>query len=164
MSKILCIEDDSQTASLLSEALNEFGYEATVARDGEEGLTAILSEKPDLVVCDVRMPKMNGFEVLERVAAAGPDYAAIPFVFLTALGDRDSELTGRRFGADDYLTKPIDFEMLAHGDPEQAPPLAKAPAGRIITLRSVNARCSPGSGAGRRHRRLRSFWASASAP
>ena len=112
MSKILCIEDDSQTASLLSEALNEFGYEATVARDGEEGLTAILSEKPDLVVCDVRMPKMNGFEVLERVAAAGPDYAAIPFVFLTALGDRDSELTGRRLGADDYLTKPIDFEML----------------------------------------------------
>jgi DNA-binding NarL/FixJ family response regulator len=58
------------------------------------------------------MPEMSGFEVLERLAAAGPDYAAIPFVFLTALGDRDSELTGRRLGADDYLTKPIDFEML----------------------------------------------------
>jgi DNA-binding NarL/FixJ family response regulator len=112
LSKILCIEDDDQTASLLSEALAELGYQTIVARDGEEGLTAILSEKPDLVVCDVRMPQMSGFEVLERVAAAGPDYAATPFVFLTALGDRDSELTGRRLGADDYLTKPVDFEML----------------------------------------------------
>ena len=112
MSKILCIEDDSQAASLLSEALAELGYQATVARNGEEGLAAILSDKPDLVICDVRMPGMSGFEVLERLAAAGPDHAAIPFVFLTALGDRDSELTGRRLGADDYLTKPIDFEML----------------------------------------------------
>jgi DNA-binding NarL/FixJ family response regulator len=112
LSKILCIEDDSQTASLLCEALTELGYQATVACSGEEGLAAILSDKPDLVVCDVRMPQMNGFEVLERLAAAGEDYANIPFVFLTALGDRDSELAGRRLGADDYLTKPIDFEML----------------------------------------------------
>jgi DNA-binding NarL/FixJ family response regulator len=112
LNKILCIEDDGQTASLLTEALIELGYQANVARNGEEGLTAILSERPDLVVCDVRMPHMSGFEVLERVAAAGPDYAAIPFVFLTALGDRDSELTGRRLGADDYLTKPVDFEIL----------------------------------------------------
>ena len=82
MSKILCIEDDSQTASLLSEALTELGYQATVARNGEEGLAAILADKPDLVICDVRMPEMSGFEVLERLAAAGPDYAAIPFVFL----------------------------------------------------------------------------------
>src|SRR5262249_42680144 len=83
-----------------------------MARSGADGLAAILSDKPDLVVCDVRMPQMSGFEVLERLAAAGEDYANIPFVFLTALGDRDSELAGRRLGADDYLTKPIDFEML----------------------------------------------------
>ena len=112
MSKILCIEDDSQTASLLSEALTELGYRAAVACNGEEGLAAIQSDKPDLVICDVRMPEMNGFQVLERLAAAGPHYAAIPFVFLTALGDRDSELAGRRLGADDYLPKPIDFEIL----------------------------------------------------
>jgi DNA-binding NarL/FixJ family response regulator len=112
LSQILCIEDDSQTALLLSEALTELGYEAKLAQNGEEGLAAILADKPDLVICDVRMPEMTGFQVLERVAAAGPDYAAIPFVFLTALGDRDSELIGRRLGADDYLTKPIDFEML----------------------------------------------------
>ena len=112
MSKILCIEDDGQTAGLLSEALTELGHQTTVARNGQEGLTAILSDKPDLVICDVRMPEMTGFQLLERLAAAGSDYSDIPFVFLTALGDRDSELMGRRLGADDYLTKPIDFEML----------------------------------------------------
>ncbi len=109
---ILCIEDDSQMTSLLHEALTEFGYETVVARNGEEGLALIRAKKPDLVVCDVRMPEMSGFQVLERLAAEGQDYAGIPFVFLTALGDRDSELAGRRLGADDYLTKPVDFEML----------------------------------------------------
>ncbi len=112
MSKILYIEDDVETASLLAEALAEFGYKVDLARDGEQGLAAIFSNRPDLVVCDIRMPSSSGFEVLERLAAAGPGYAGIPFVFLTALGDRDSELTGRRLGADDYLTKPVDFEML----------------------------------------------------
>jgi DNA-binding NarL/FixJ family response regulator len=58
------------------------------------------------------MPRMGGFELLEKVATAGPAFAETPFVFLTAFGDRDSELTGRQLGADDYLTKPIDFEML----------------------------------------------------
>ena len=112
MNTILCIEDDEQTASLISEALTELGYTIDVARDGKEGLAAILSKKPDLVICDIRMPGMNGFEVLEQLCAAGPAFADIPFVFLTALGDRDSELAGRRLGADDYLTKPVDFEML----------------------------------------------------
>jgi DNA-binding NarL/FixJ family response regulator len=112
LSTILCIEDDEQAASLIGEALTELGYTVDLARDGKEGLAAILSKKPDLVICDIRMPVMNGFEVLEQVVAAGPAYAEIPFVYLTALGDRDSELAGRRLGADDYLTKPIDFEML----------------------------------------------------
>ncbi|WP_244470376.1 response regulator transcription factor [Microvirga vignae] len=94
------------------EALNELGYTVNHAPDGEQGLATILSTRPDLVICDVRMPRMGGFEVLEKVAAAGPDFAEIPFVFLTALGDRDSELVGRKLGADDYLTKPIDFEIL----------------------------------------------------
>jgi DNA-binding NarL/FixJ family response regulator len=110
--RILCVEDDEETASLLMEALSDLGYTVERWPDGEQGLAAILSERPDLVICDVRMPRMGGFELLERVAAAGPPWADIPFVFLTALGDRDSELIGRRLGADDYLTKPIDFEML----------------------------------------------------
>ena len=112
MNRILCVEDDEETAVHLMAALCELGYGVERATDGEQGLAAVLSGRPDLVVSDVRMPRMSGFELLERVAAAGPAFAEIPFVFLTALGDRDSEVTGRRLGADDYLTKPIDFEML----------------------------------------------------
>jgi DNA-binding NarL/FixJ family response regulator len=80
--------------------------------DGEQGLAAILSNKPDLVICDVRMPRMSGFELLEWVVATGPPVTDIPFVFLTALDEQDSRLAGRRLGADDYLTRPVDFEML----------------------------------------------------
>jgi DNA-binding NarL/FixJ family response regulator len=108
----LCVEDDQETASLLAEALTELGYMVETAPDGERGLARILEMRPDLVLCDVRMPRMNGFELLEKVSAAGPAFAKLPFIFLTALGDRDNELAGRRLGADDYLTKPVDFELL----------------------------------------------------
>jgi DNA-binding NarL/FixJ family response regulator len=112
LTKILCVEDDNETGLLISEALTELGYTVELATDGESGLAAILDNRPDLVLCDVRMPRMTGFELLEKVAAAGARFADLPFVFLTALVDRDSELIGRRLGADDYLTKPVDFEML----------------------------------------------------
>jgi DNA-binding response OmpR family regulator len=110
--KILCIEDDHETAALIAEELVDRGFEASVAYDGVEGFTAILKEMPDLVLCDISMPKMSGFEVLERLTAIAPRLGHIPFVFLTALTDRDSELKGRQLGADDYVTKPIDFEIL----------------------------------------------------
>ncbi|AQW32653.1 response regulator transcription factor [Ralstonia syzygii subsp. celebesensis] len=110
--KILCIEDDAETAELISEALLEHGFAVTVAHDGEAGLAALLREAPDLVLCDVGMPGMTGFELLERIGTLAPRFAEIPFVFLTAMAQRDSELKGRRLGADDYVTKPVDFEIL----------------------------------------------------
>src|SRR3954466_4843196 len=110
--RILCVEDDQETSSLLAEALLELGYTVELASDGEIGFARIVAERPDLVVCDVRMPRMSGFELLEKVSAAGPVFARMPFVFLTALEDRENELVGRRLGADDYLTKPVDFELL----------------------------------------------------
>jgi DNA-binding NarL/FixJ family response regulator len=110
--KILCIEDDRETAALVVEELADRGFEAIVAHDGHEGFVAILKRMPDLVLCDVNMPIMSGFEVLERLIDIAPRLGRIPFVFLTAMTDRDNELRGRRLGADDYVTKPIDFEML----------------------------------------------------
>jgi DNA-binding response OmpR family regulator len=109
---ILCIEDDRETAALISEEMTERGFEAVVAHDGHEGFVAILKITPDLVLCDIGLPIMTGFEVLERLNALAPRLQHIPFVFLTALADRDNELRARRLGADDYVTKPIDFEML----------------------------------------------------
>jgi DNA-binding response OmpR family regulator len=111
--KILCIEDDRETAALIAEELLDRGYEVTVAQDGREGLAAILRTMPDLVLSDISMPAMSGFELLESLIALAPRFSKMPFVFLTALTDRDNELKGRQLGADDYVTKPIDFDMLA---------------------------------------------------
>ena len=111
--RILCIEDDAETAALITEELVERGYEVTIAGDGREGFAAILKDMPDLVLSDISMPVMSGFEVLERLTALAPRFRNMPFVFLTALSDRDNELRGRQLGADDYVTKPIDFDVLA---------------------------------------------------
>jgi DNA-binding response OmpR family regulator len=110
--KILCIEDDRETAALIAEELLDRGYEVTVSHDGREGLAAILRIMPDLVLSDISMPAMSGFELLERLTALAPRFSYMPFVFLTALTDRDNELKGRQLGADDYVTKPIDFDLL----------------------------------------------------
>lgn len=111
--KILCIEDDRETAALVAEELVDRGYEVSLAHDGREGLAAILRIMPDLVLSDISMPVMSGFELLESLIALAPRFSKMPFVFLTALTDRDNELKGRQLGADDYVTKPIDFEVLA---------------------------------------------------
>ncbi len=110
--KVLCIEDDLESADLIAEELADRGYTVSVAHDGEQGFAAILRDRPDLVLCDVSMPVMTGFELLEKIAGLAPRFADMPFIFLTALGQRDAELRGRRLGADDYVTKPVDFEIL----------------------------------------------------
>jgi DNA-binding NarL/FixJ family response regulator len=110
--KILCIEDDRETATLIAEELVERDFEVTTAYGGEEGLLAVMRATPDLILCDVSMPTMTGFEVLERLNELAPRLGRVPLVFLTAFADRDDELKGRRLGADDYITKPIDFDRL----------------------------------------------------
>jgi len=111
--RILCIEDDAETAELIAEDLQERGYIVSIAPDGPSGLSAILKTDPDLVLCDINMSGITGFEVMEQLIALAPPFEAVPFIFLTARTDRDSELKGRRLGADDYVTKPVDFEILA---------------------------------------------------
>ena len=111
--RILCIEDDRQTAALIAEELADRGLDIQLAYTGQEGLLSVMQATPDLILCDIGMPTMTGLEVLERLNEFAPRLGAIPIVFLTALADREMELKGRRLGADDYITKPIDFERLA---------------------------------------------------
>jgi DNA-binding NarL/FixJ family response regulator len=110
--KILCIEDDHETAELISEELADRGFGVQVTYDGMRGYAAILKSLPDLVLCDISMPAVSGFDVLERLAAAAPRFGNMPFIFLTAMTDREVELKARRLGADDFVTKPIDFDLL----------------------------------------------------
>jgi DNA-binding response OmpR family regulator len=111
--RVLCVEDDRDMASLICEELVDRGFEVRAAFNGRDALAAILEEPPDLVLSDVGMPGMSGFELLERLTTMEPRFERMPFVFLTALGDHDSELKGWRLGADDYLTKPVDYDVLA---------------------------------------------------
>jgi DNA-binding NarL/FixJ family response regulator len=109
---ILCIDDDRETAGLVAEELVDRGFQVTVMHFGHAGLAAILRDEPDLVLADICMPGFSGFELLERLLGLTPQFSHIPFVFLTALTDRDTELRARQLGADDYVTKPIDFDIL----------------------------------------------------
>jgi DNA-binding response OmpR family regulator len=110
--RILCVEDDRETAALIADELSGRGYDVTVAHDGREGFAAILRDAPDLVLSDISMPTMSGLELLERLTVLAPRFRQMPFVFLTALSGRDNELKGRQLGSDDYVTKPIDFDVL----------------------------------------------------
>lgn len=97
---------------MIAEELVERGYRAIVVHNGREGLAAIIKEMPDLVLCDISMRDMSGFEVLSDLIKIAPGFAHMPFVFLTGLTDRASKLRGRHLGADDYVIKPIDFDVL----------------------------------------------------
>jgi DNA-binding NarL/FixJ family response regulator len=111
--KILCIENDRKTARLIAEKLGERGLDVIVALNGQEGFVTILKGVPDLVLCEVGVPGLSGFELLELLIGLAPRLGRLPpFVFMTALSDRDNELRARRLGADDYVTKPFDFDIL----------------------------------------------------
>jgi DNA-binding NarL/FixJ family response regulator len=111
---ILYIDDDRETATLVTEEMNYRGFEVIVAADGPAGLLEIMRATPAFILCDLILPTMTGFEVLARLNELAPRLGRIPIAFVAASADRDSELRGRLLGADDYITKPIDFERLAY--------------------------------------------------
>ncbi len=92
--------------------MKDAGYDVVEAANGREGLDAIVSRVPDLVLCDGNMPVMTGYEVLSVLRDQHPDLAGIPFIFLSAKSDRKDIVAGMQLGADDYVTKPVDIEML----------------------------------------------------
>jgi DNA-binding NarL/FixJ family response regulator len=109
--KILCIEDDPATVELMVEVLEEEGFEPIVAFDGVEGVKKF-DERPNLILCDVDMPRMSGFGVLQEFRKSGTQVRNVPFLFITAYGSRESHLQARRLGCDDFIAKPLDFELL----------------------------------------------------
>lgn len=110
--KIQLIEDDHEIAALIAGELIDREFEVFISYNGNDGFVSILRNLPDLVLCDISMPTMSGLEILKGLRDLAPRVGYIPFVFVTALNDRDVELSARRLGADDFITKPIDFEIL----------------------------------------------------
>lgn len=106
MVKILVIEDELEIRSNLLELLKLEGYDVVGADNGMTGLLGAIEDLPDLIICDVMMPKLDGHDVL-RVLRQEPKTVGIPFIFLTALADKGDIRQGMVLGADDYLTKPF---------------------------------------------------------
>ena len=111
-SKILVIEDNLEMRENIQEILELSGYEVLVAATGKEGVKSAISNVPNLIICDIMMPEMDGYETL-YILAKNPITTAIPFVFLTAKSEKEDWRKGMNLGADDYLMKPFDeMELL----------------------------------------------------
>jgi two-component system sensor histidine kinase/response regulator len=113
MKKVLVIDDTPEIRMIIEETLNMFGFETILAEDGEKGITLAQEHLPDLIICDVNMPKLDGFGTLAQLRAH-ESTATIPFMFLTGAVERPNVRRGMEMGADDYLTKPFTpSELLA---------------------------------------------------
>lgn len=111
MIKILVVEDEKRVADLLKIGLEENGYQVMVAYDGEMGLRLYQADSFQLVISDIILPKLNGFELCQSIRRADEQ---TPILMLTAPGTADDKLEGFDVGADDYMVKPFDFrELLA---------------------------------------------------
>ncbi|MFN8301426.1 MAG: response regulator [Saprospiraceae bacterium] len=111
MKKILVIEDNSDVRENLAEILELSGFQPITAENGKIGVEKAMQEQPDLILCDVMMPELDGFGVL-HILSRNQRTADIPFIFLTAKAERDDFRRGMSLGADDYITKPFDETVL----------------------------------------------------
>jgi DNA-binding NarL/FixJ family response regulator len=106
MKKILVIEDEAEMRRNITSLLRYHDYEPIAAENGRAGVEAARRDKPDLILCDVMMPELDGYGVLQALQTDS-SLARIPFIFLTAKGEKDDLRSGMNLGADDYLTKPV---------------------------------------------------------
>ncbi|TRZ41258.1 response regulator [Robertkochia solimangrovi] len=113
MKSLLIIEDDSVLRENIAELLELQHYRVFQAADGSKGIDLAIKHQPDLIICDIMMPELDGYGVLERLSS-DPTTQAIPFIFLSAKTEKKEVRKGMDLGADDYLTKPFEEEDLLH--------------------------------------------------
>src|SRR5262245_4683385 len=125
MATLLVIEDEAPLRANLVRILSAEGYRVLAAADGDEGIRRAREGRPDLVICDILMPRVDGFGVLASLRSQ-PETAALPFIFLTASADKESLARGLRSGANDYVTKPFRIaDLLAAVRKRLPPPTSK---------------------------------------
>src|SRR4051794_19801182 len=161
MPKVLLVEDDNNLREIFQMRLQAEGYSTVVAADGEEGLVVAMKEKPDLIIADVMMPKLSGFEMVENLRSS-PEMKDTKVVMMTALGQAEDQARGEKLGVVKYLVKSQvtleDFarvvkEVLGPGDPNgaaAAPPAAPTTTnqpGSEGTMDPSNPTPTPGSDA-----------------
>ncbi len=109
---ILVVEDEKALRDDIVEELQEAGYRTLAARSGDEALKLLSDATPDLLLCDITMPGLDGYGVLHEIRSMRPELSAVPFVFLTAMSEPYEVIRGKLLGADDYLVKPVDYDLM----------------------------------------------------
>ncbi len=112
MPRILVVEDEEDLRYILTENLMAGGYEVIEATNGRDAIEKCRNSIPDLILSDIRMPEMGGIELFYNIKNFSTEIAAVPFIFLTAVGGDEAEIEGLRIGSDGYLTKPVKFDLL----------------------------------------------------
>jgi CheY-like chemotaxis protein len=125
---ILVVDDEPFICRSLTFVLRKDNYKVLEARNGEEALAAIKEHKPDLVFLDVMMPKINGFEVTERVRS-DPELAGVKIILLTAKGQESDREVGKTAGANDYMTKPFSPTKILDARERSSGPTSRRSAG-----------------------------------
>jgi two-component system response regulator VicR len=134
MAKILVVDDEASIVNIISYNLKKEGYEVITAEDGEQGYELAMSEAPDLLLLDIMMPKMDGYEVCRKIR----EKSDVPIIMLTARADEVDKVLGLEMGADDYVTKPFGSRELmarvkANLRRNSAKPVQSATGGNVQT-------------------------------
>ena len=111
MKKILIVDDETDIIEILEYILRKEGYECISANDGEEGLRKAKEERPDLIILDVMMPKINGYKI-SRLLKYDTKYKEIPIIMLTARSQEEDKILGEETGANEYITKPFKIDYV----------------------------------------------------
>jgi DNA-binding response OmpR family regulator len=112
--RVLVVDDDRDYVDILRMQLERRGFSVTIASCGTEALERVQEQKPDVVLLDVMMPDLTGFDVLQRIRET-PTTASLPVILISAKGDEDDMMTGYQYGADYYITKPCTPTQLLYG-------------------------------------------------
>jgi len=112
VAKIAIIEDEAELRDLIRDELLDMSHEVRTASNGEDGLRVIRQMHPDIILADINMPRMNGFQMRSELKRSDPDLAAKPFIFVSAFASKADIADGLIVGASHYITKPIDFDEL----------------------------------------------------
>lgn len=124
MQTVLVIEDEAPLRANLVRILSAEDFRVVTASDGDEGIQRVIEERPDLVICDILMPRVDGFGVLAALRSR-PESAAVPFIFLSASADKDDFARGLKSGANEYVTKPFKIADLLAAVRRLLPPPGK---------------------------------------
>lgn len=112
MTDILVFEDEIDLCELIADELESEGHQVTVAHNGEEALQRLATKRPKVILSDINMPKLNGYQFREAMIKKYPHFKDVPFIYVSAYSEEADIADGLITGADHYVTKPIDFEQL----------------------------------------------------